>query len=397
VREYRRGIVMAEQSESERVERAGPWLFSPTSDALVFGGSAAFGLALVALRRVFHLGATLPEWGFLLGIVAVDVAHVYATSFRTYFDADELRRRPLRYLGVPALAYLGGVLAHSVSAPFFWRLLAYLAVFHFVRQQAGWLALYRARARDVTTRSRLIDAAAIYSATGYPLVYWHAHLADRAFAWFLPGDFVDIGAFCRAILPAARAIEATALILFAVNQAIGFSRQGRADVGKIVVVTSTALTWYVGIVATNSDFDFTVTNVFAHGIPYLWLVFTVAKKAASTRPTSFVAGVTRAGFATFFGILLLLAFVEEAAWDRLAWHERPWLFGASHLTLGAFAAALVVPLLAAPQITHYILDGFIWRRRETAGAFVGRAPFTIAPSTLGVPDVPQVATSRLES
>ena len=284
-----------------------------------------------------------------------------------------------------------------MSASFFWRLLAYLAVFHFVRQQAGWLALYRARARDVTARSRLVDSAAIYSATVYPLVYWHAHLADREFSWFSPGDFVDVGTVARAILPAAKAVWAVSLTAFAVNQAVGFSRNGRADVGKIVVVTSTASSWYVGIVATNSDFDFTVTNVFAHGIPYLWLVFTVAKKAASTRPTSFVAGVTRAGFATFFGILLLSSFVEEAAWDRLAWHERPWLFGASNLTLGAFAAALVVPLLAVPQITHYVLDGFIWRRRETAGAFVGRGPFTMAASTLGVTDVTDVATARLES
>ena len=26
------------------------------------------------------------------------------------------------------------------------------------------------------------------------------------------------------------------------------------------------------------------------------------------------------------------------------------------------AAALVVPLLALPQLTHYVLDGFVWRR-----------------------------------
>ena len=25
---------------------------------------------------------------------------------------------------------------------------------------------------------------------------------------------------------------------------------------------------------------------------------------------------------------------------------------------------LVVPLLAVPQITHYLLDGFLWRRRS---------------------------------
>ncbi len=24
-----------------------------------------------------------------------------------------------------------------------------------------------------------------------------------------------------------------------------------------------------------------------------------------------------------------------------------------------------MPLLAVPQVTHYVLDGFIWRRRES--------------------------------
>ena len=28
------------------------------------------------------------------------------------------------------------------------------------------------------------------------------------------------------------------------------------------------------------------------------------------------------------------------------------------------ALALVVPLLAVPQLTHYLLDGFVWRVRS---------------------------------
>ncbi|UCJ07051.1 hypothetical protein KTO58_25850 [Chitinophaga pendula] len=29
--------------------------------------------------------------------------------------------------------------------------------------------------------------------------------------------------------------------------------------------------------------------------------------------------------------------------------------------------AVVVPLLALPQLTHYILDGFIWKKRDGVG------------------------------
>jgi hypothetical protein len=41
----------------------------------------------------------------------------------------------------------------------------------------------------------------------------------------------------------------------------------------------------------------------------------------------------------------------------------PWQVGSLQLIL--------VPLLAVPQFTHYILDGFIWRRR-------GNPEFTLA-------------------
>jgi hypothetical protein len=33
-----------------------------------------------------------------------------------------------------------------------------------------------------------------------------------------------------------------------------------------------------------------------------------------------------------------------------------------------------VPLLALPQATHYLLDGFIWRRPRTAAEPVAAAP-----------------------
>jgi hypothetical protein len=60
--------------------------------------------------------------------------------------------------------------------------------------------------------------------------------------------------------------------------------------GKDIVVVTTAVCWYAGIVASNSDYAFT------------------------------------------------------------GWH------------LGALKLGLA-PLLAVPQITHYVLDGFIWRRK----------------------------------
>ena len=56
----------------------------------------------------------------------------------------------------------------------------------------------------------------------------------------------------------------------------------------------------------------------------------------------------------------LLAYCEELVWNRAIWHEHRWLFG-SDVDAEGWQLALV-PLLAVPQLTHYVLDGFIWKR-----------------------------------
>jgi len=49
-------------------------------------------------------------------------------------------------------------------------------------------------------------------------------------------------------------------------------------------------------------------------------------------------------------------------WDRGVWQDRSWLFG-SPWQIGDLKLVLV-PLLALPQLVHYVLDGFIWRRKS---------------------------------
>ncbi len=122
------------------------WLFSPRVDLCVFAGSAFVSLLLLwAGARAGVLDSDAPEWAWVPAVLLVDVAHVYATAFRVYFDTEELRRRAWLYALVPVIGLGLGAALYSESEALFWRTLAYLAVFHFVRQQYGWVALYRAR------------------------------------------------------------------------------------------------------------------------------------------------------------------------------------------------------------------------------------------------------------
>src|SRR5215210_1759525 len=159
------------------------WLFSPRADVCVFGGSAVVSLLLLWVgARAGVLEGDSPEWAWVPAVLLVDVAHVYASMYRVYFDAEELKRRASLYVLAPAIAFALGVTLYSESDALFWRSLAYLAVFHFVRQQYGWVALYRARACESGRAGWVLDSAAVYMATLYPLAYWHAHL-PRRFWW----------------------------------------------------------------------------------------------------------------------------------------------------------------------------------------------------------------------
>jgi hypothetical protein len=343
-----------------------PWIWGARTDLLAFGGSAAVALALCLVAGRLSDGA-VPPWCWLVLVVGVDVAHVWSTLYRTYLDRDELRRRRVLYAAVPLACWAAGVALHSWSHLAFWRALAYVAVFHFVRQQVGWVAIYRARAGDRGAAARWLDDALVYAATGWPLLWWHTHL-PRSFRWFVEGDFVDL-AWLRAAVTPALAVYLALFAAYAVRAVVRATR-GRYDVGKHLVVVTTAATWYVGIVAYDGDLQFTAANVIVHGAPYFALLWAYTRERGSDAPASLVGRVARAGFAVFFASCLALAFFEEVLWDRLVWHDRPLLFGGDRAAplLGPIALALVVPLLAVPQATHYVLDAVLWRRRDTGAA-----------------------------
>jgi hypothetical protein len=330
----------------------------------IFGGSFALPLLLVLLAQLFGVpNRDLPEWAFLAFVVGVDVAHVYATLFRTYLDREELHRHWLRYALAPVLAYAAAVALWAQSPLALFRVLAYLALWHFVRQQAGWVALYRARAGDRTWRTRLVDNAAVYAATLFPLFIWHVAPESRRFAWFMAGDFVAASG-AAALVPWARAAWLLALVTFVLEQLRKAYGARQLELGKSLVVLGTALTWYVGIVATNGDFEFTVTNVLPHGVPYLALLYFYARERRREAPRLLGSRLVSAGLLGFLGLCLLAALLEEGAWARFVFYDHAGLFGVGQL--GAGAVALLAPLLVVPQAVHYALDGLLWRKRDTA-------------------------------
>lgn len=334
------------------------WIHSPAFDGALILGPAVVSVLAVLLLPQLQIERT-PPWGWLLFVVGVDVAHVWSSLYRTYLDPEEFARRRQRYLVTPLICFGAGVVVYSVGSLVFWRALAYLAVVHFVRQQYGFVMVYRHRAGERGGADAVLDKAAIYAAMVYPLAYWHA-TPGRAYSWFVAGDFVTLPRWSAGL---AGPLYGAVLLVFALRQAQRALRGEAPSWGKLGIVASTAATWYIGIVAFNSDFAFTVTNVMAHGIPYMALVWLYGRrKWAAER--SWRAAVHRPALAgAFVGLALLLAYLEEGAWDVLVWREHGPFFGNVQLAsaLPDVLLTLVVPALILPQATHYVLDAWIWK------------------------------------
>nr|WP_305123036.1 hypothetical protein [Rufibacter sediminis] len=321
---------------------------------------------------------SLPVPAWVLLILLIDVGHVYSTLFRTYFEKEALKQKGQLLLWAPVGAWVGGVVLYSLGEGIFWRVLAYLAVYHFVRQQYGFMRLY-SRKEQRPCWEHQVDTVCVYAATLLPLLYWHLE-GHRNFNWFIKDDFLTFE--LPQLTPYIALLNIGVMVGYLLKEICVFWQTRRWNLPRHLVITGTFLAWYVGIVQYNGDLIFTAFNVISHGIPYLALVW-ISRKQPQNAPGAAAHLTWRqrlslgaVGITFFIGLVVVLAYVEEGLWDALVWREHPEVF-ASFQGMSAVEdhvlLSVLVPLLALPQMTHYILDGFIWKtssRKKAAMANV---------------------------
>lgn len=343
-----------------------PWIYSPKLDGLFILSPPFVSLLIVFLfPGLFKTGAGIPVAWWIVLIVCIDVAHVYSTLYRTYFDKETFRRQKNILITIPIIGFMVAVLLYAIDDMLFWRVLAYLAVFHFVRQQYGFMRIY-SRKEPFNKWYYRIDQIAIYTATVYPLLYWHLN-APRNFNWFVEGDFVYFRS--QWLLMAATVGYVLVMAAYLVKETVFIVKEKQVNAPRNLVMAGTFLSWYFGIVYYNGDMAFTLLNVVSHGVPYMALIWVYGKKRTeATAGSSYGKLITR--FFSKYGIVLfllsmvLMAYVEEGFWDAWIWKEHKSAFSIFYMF--SFqpqkeVLALLIPLLALPQITHYIIDGYIWK------------------------------------
>ena len=372
---------------------AGPWLSGPAFDLPLV---ILPGLLCALVAPLLPPGLGLSPLAFFFIVVLFDVGHVWATLARLCTDRSPgaLARAlglPLAVVAVLVPLALGCV---ALGAPaLYWRVLSYVAVFHFIRQQVGVAMLYRAAAGLSAGPAAAAEGRAHWALAGFPVLWWHVHL-PRPFSWFHPDDFVP-GLPALVLVPAG--VVAAGLVADHLRHRI---REGGRSLGRDLWLLNTAAVWGLGIIGAGGDLAFTLPNVMHHAVPYLALVALIEhRRAASGLPGAFpIRLVSGVGLVVLLGAAILFGVVEEALWEVFVWGDHPtisgrvdpwawlggWLGADGWLLVAeegepvptASALALATALLSVPQVSHYLLDGLIWsgRRDPSVRRLLGADP-----------------------
>ncbi|MGC4128005.1 MAG: hypothetical protein QM564_00275 [Bergeyella sp.] len=334
-----------------------PWIYNAKTDGIFILSPPFLVLLFVVLfqREIESLENRYSFYTWLILIVFVDVAHVYSTLFKTYFIKEEFQKRKWLYLGIPALSLVSGLVLFQFGSLVFWSVLALVAVFHFVRQQYGFMRLY-ARFENKGF-SKFWDSVTIYSATIYPMLYWFK--TPKEFTWFVENEFGWMQNIPDYV-PFITVLYFGIIAVWIVKTIAQFVRTKTFNISKNTLITGTLLSWYFGIVYFNNDLIFTLLNVISHGIPYIALIY-IREIKQKDRNVLKNLSVFKTGFGIllFIGIIIGLAFFEEFFWEILVWQEH---FSIRSVDISSEWLSVLVPLLVVPQLTHYLLDGFIWRK-----------------------------------
>lgn len=332
-----------------------PWIHNAKTDWWLILSPPFLILLIIFLfqKQIQELESSYSFYTWLFLIVFVDVAHVYSTLFKTYLVKGQVQKRKLLYWGIPILSWLLGIALFQFGNLTFWSVLALVAVFHFIRQQYGFMRIYARFEPD--NWSKRIDEVAVYAATIYPMLFWFK--TPRAFTWFVSNEFdgfkklPDYTGFITGLY-------VVILIIWISKTVFDAVKNRKLNIPKISLITGTYLSWYFGIVYFNDDLIFTFLNVISHGIPYIALIYIrEIKQKDNEQLNRLLIFKSVTGIFLFVGVILAFAFFEEFLWETLVWKEHFSL----NFTISETILPFLIPLLAVPQLTHYLLDGFIWR------------------------------------
>lgn len=333
------------------------WVFSARADIILF-------LLLPFFISLLNW-ATLPrDWVLFLVYLAfyLDIFHVYLTAVPLVADPlGDRRTYFIKGFIISSVAFLlfltFGIYSQATGKSFqvvTGQLLNYGAIWHFYRQQYGWMRISSKKDSKTYNLNNSMDSSLIFVITIFPVLISHAPmLAEKTWFTGVPYAFELNDKVGLSLL----ILYWTTIFTYIISQ-IFFKKIGKINYNwpKYIVIFSTFFCWYMSFMSSLKSGGIGYI-IFIHAIPYFYLVITNIKNG-------FNQGF-RITLLTLVGIALAFLFMQSA---RFYFPETRYKFGPflpiDLRWVPEHAQLVLWCLLLTPVLAHYLLDGFVWKRRK---------------------------------
>jgi tetratricopeptide (TPR) repeat protein len=328
-----------------------PWIYRPWIDLLVGCGAWSAPLLLLAL---YAPGASPRAWAITFYFLALllNYPHFMATVYRAYHTQTEFQRYRIFTVHVAILLALAGVIAHLWFPLLPWIFTLYIcwSPWHYTGQNFGLLMMF-------ARRSGLAPSSAERNAIYFSFVASFL-LLMLSFHTGAAGDpmILSLGLPAKFTLPARVVL---AVFLFAATgwALFSLSRRGsfRAILAPLTLATTQFL-WFLlpALIELFSGREVPQTRYSSgilavlHSAQYLWITSYYQRREARA------AGDANWKFSRYLFTL--------AAGGIALFIPGPWIVSRA---LHADFAASFLTFTALVNIHHFILDGALWKLRDS--------------------------------
>ncbi len=327
-----------------------PWIYRPWLDLLVGCGGISAPLLLAAWLAASH-GR---EWAFAFYFLALifNYPHFMATIYRAYRTREEFQKYRIFTLHMTVLIALTAILAHADFRLVPWVFTIYInwSPWHYSGQNYGLLMMFARRGgTSVTAGERRLLHWAFISSFVMLLVSFHTGVSNDPFV-------ISLNLPERISIP-ARVAGGVLYVFFSGWVIAAWVRRGgwKGMAAPLTLLLTQGL-WFVlptalGLVAgagvPQTRYSSGILAVL-HSAQYLWITSYYARREARA------AGNTSWRMGTYFVTLI--------AGGIALFIPGPWLV--SYAFHYDFAVSFLI-FTALVNIHHFILDGAIWKLRDS--------------------------------
>lgn len=338
-------------STANSASSRGPWIYRPWVDLLI--GCGAWSAPLLLLAN-YASPLSTKSWSFAFYLLALlfNYPHFMATVYRAYHSYDEFAKYRIFTVHVALLLICAGLIAHLWYPLLPWIFTLYIcwSPWHYTGQNYGLLMMFARRA-GLSPTERERQALHLAFIASYLMLLFSFHTGASS-----DGLILSLGLPAKFTLPARGVLG----LFFLAASGWALCSLARRSSWKVILPSLTLVTtqflWFLlpalielitGREVPQTRYSSGILAVL-HSAQYLWITSYYQQKEARA------AGQTSWSFPRY--LLMLIA------GGIALFIPGPWL--ASRIFHSDFAASFLT-FTALVNLHHFILDGAVWKLRDS--------------------------------